>query len=284
MGVRPKGSSMHGLSVPQSFIENRAQPPREAEGTRPVRIHTLGRFSVQLHGKSVTSHAKPRYQRPLELLQALIALGGREVHAELVSQALWPDAEGDNAQNAFDVTVHRLRQLLDIDRLVLVRERRLTLNDELAWVDAWSFERLVNRAERLLARIRDPAVARQLARCEERLLNLYQGSFLEREASRTWALSLRERLRSKLLRHMSEAGPAWESAGEWDTAIRYYRKGLEIDPLIETLYHRLMCCYRQTGRVAEALATYHRCRTVLAEQFQMEPSRATRELYNSLRT
>jgi DNA-binding SARP family transcriptional activator len=54
--------------------------------------------------------------------------------------------------------------------------------------------------------------------------------------------------------------------------------------LIEALYQRLMHCFRETGCIAEALATYQRCRTILAEQFQIEPSRETRELYNSLRT
>jgi two-component SAPR family response regulator len=251
---------------------------------RPVRIHSLGRFSVQLHQQAITGGVKARNQRPLELLQALIAFGGRGVHAELLSQALWPDAEGDKAQNAFDVTLHRLRQLISLKGLFLVHDRRLTLNSELAWVDVWAFERAVNHAERLLNRFDEPLSLRELAHSEDRILGLYQGAFLEREATRTWTLSLRERLRSKLLRHMTEAGHAWETAGEWDRAVRYYHKGLEIDPLIEALYQRLMHCFRETGRVAEALTTYQRCRALLAEQLQIEPSRATRELYNSLRT
>jgi DNA-binding SARP family transcriptional activator len=274
---------MRGLTAPEAFVQEGSRLVQKVECACPVRIHTLGRFSVQLHGQSVSNSAKSRYQRPLELLQALIALGGRDVHAELLSQALWPDTEGDKAQNAFDVNLHRLRQLLDFDALVLVRDRRLTLNSDMAWVDAWAFERLVNEAERLIARIGEPGVAGRLARCEEQLLALYQGGFLEREATRTWSLSLRERLRSKLLRHMHEAGPAWERLARWETAIRYYQKGLEIDPLIETLYRRLMCCYSKTGRVAEALATYRRCRTIMAEQFGIQPSQATRELYRALR-
>ncbi|MGD2076689.1 MAG: BTAD domain-containing putative transcriptional regulator [Gammaproteobacteria bacterium] len=249
-----------------------------------MRIYTLGRFSVTVHRHSLNPQLKPRYQRPWELLQALIAFGGRDVHAELLSQALWPDADGDHAQNTFDVTLHRLRRLFNVEALFLMRGRRLSLNHELAWVDVWSFERLINHAARLIPRFDDPGTAHQLARYEERLLNLYQGAFLEREATRPWALSLRERLRSKLLRHMHEAGPAWERAGEWETAIRCYQKGLEIDPLFESLYQRLMYCFRETGRVPEALATYHRCRTVLAQQFQIEPSRNTRQLYNSLIT
>jgi len=260
------------------------ETPTENDLDRPVRIHSLGRFSVQVHRQAVTGGAKARNQRPLELLQALIAFGGRGVHAELLSQALWPDAEGDKAQNAFDVTLHRLRQLIGLKGLFLVHDRRLTLNSELAWVDAWAFERAVNHAERLFNRVDQPLSVREMAHTEDRILALYQGAFLEREATRTWTLSLRERLRSKLLRHIAEAGRAWETAGEWDRAVRYSRKGLEIDPLIEALYQRLMQCFRETGRVAEALTTYQRCRTILAEQLQIEPSRATRELYNSLRT
>lgn len=252
------------------------------EPDRPLRIRTLGRFTVQLDRQVVTSSVKARHQRPLALLQVLIAFGGRGVHADLLSQALWPDAEGDKAQNAFDVTLHRLRKLLDLKDLFLVHDRRLTLNSELAWVDVWAFERAVNHAERLLEQLDEPDAAWQLACSEEHLLPLYQGAFLEREAARPWTLSLRERLRSKLLRHISEAGRMWETNGEWERAIRYYRKGLEIDPLIETLYQRLMLCFRHTGRISQALATYHRCRAILAEQFRIEPSRATRELYHSL--
>jgi hypothetical protein len=172
MGVSLKGSTIGGLSAPQTGVDEREERRWEIHVASPVRIHTLGRFSVQLQGRPLSGTAGPRYQRSLELLQALIALGGRDVHAELLSQALWPDAEGDKAQNAFDVTLHRLRQLLNIDHLFLLRERRLTLNSELAWVDVWTFERLVNHAERLLARIGEPAVARQLAEDETQPLEL----------------------------------------------------------------------------------------------------------------
>lgn len=251
---------------------------------RPVRIHSLGRFSVQLDRRPLTNNLKAAQQRPLDLLKALIALGGRGVHAELLSQALWPDADGDKAQNAFDVTLFRLRRLMGVKNLFLVRDRLLTLNSELAWVDVWAFERVVNHAERLLTRPDEPEATSELARSEEHVLTLYQGAFLEREAIQPWALPLRERLRSKLLRHIIEAGRVWETSGEWDKAIRCYRKGLEIDPFVETFYESLMRCSRDTGRISEAVATYQRCWTVLAKQFQVEPSPATRKLYNSLRT
>jgi two-component SAPR family response regulator len=248
----------------------------------PVHVYTLGRFSVSLQRQSLTTQSASRYQRPFEMLQILIALGGRDVHAEHISQALWPDADGDRAQNAFDVTLHRLRQVCEVDGLLLLRERRLTLNSELAWVDAWSFERLVNHCERLLGRIGEVGTMEELLRSEESVLRLYQGAFLEREAQRPWAIALRERLRSKLLRHLGDAGQALEAAAAWDQAIRYYQKGLEVDPLVEVFYRRLMHCFRETDRIAEALTTFARCRAVLAAQLQITPAPDTVALYRSI--
>jgi DNA-binding SARP family transcriptional activator len=282
MGVNLESRQSRRLQQRQP-LSSWSRSPDRSGADHPVHIHTLGRFSVQLHHQSLV-HNRSRQQRPFELLQALIAFGGRDIHAEVLSQALWPDTEGDNAQNAFDVTLHRLRHLFGIEDLFMVHDRRLTLNSSLAWVDAWAFERLVNHSERLLKRAEDPMTGRQIAHCSERLLNLYQGGFLERESTCPWMLTLRERLRSKLLRHLLDTGQAWENAGEWDKAIRFYQKALEIEPFSEQLYQRLMISYRETQCIADALATFRRCQRVLANQFQIPPSQLTHRIYLSLRS
>ncbi len=199
-------------------------------------------------------------------------------------QAVWPDAEGDHAHNAFDVTLHRLRRLFDIPDLFILRDHHLSLNSALAWVDVWAFEQLVNHGARLLDRAAQPGAARQLARCDEQLLNLYQGSFLEREACQPWSLTLRERLRSKLLRYVMDAGQVWERRGESAMALRLYRKGLEVEPLAESLYQRLMLCLQACGRTGDALAAFQRCRQLLAGQFQISPSPATLAVYQRLKS
>lgn len=281
MGLNLEGGNLRRLYQRQP-VSGWSRVPDNIGEDHPVRVHTLGRFSIQLHGQALTS-SHSRQHRPLQLLQALIALGGRDVGAEMLGQALWPDADGDMAKNTFDVTLHRLRRLLDVKDLLVLRDQRLTLNSELAWVDAWTFERLVNHAERLLVHAGDPLVMRQLSRIGERLVTLYQGNFLERETSSGWSLTLRERLRSKLLRHILDNGRLQEGLDQWDAAIRLYRRGLEIDPLTEALYQRLMVCYRENGQRGDALATFERCRVVLARQFQIPPSAATLELADSLK-
>ncbi|MBP2685422.1 MAG: malT [Deltaproteobacteria bacterium] len=57
-------------------------PPMEIEAWPwKVRIHTMGRFSVACDGKRVGFQGKAQ-QKPLHLLKALIALGGRDVPRE----------------------------------------------------------------------------------------------------------------------------------------------------------------------------------------------------------
>ncbi len=282
MGINLESRTIQRL-YQQHPVSSWSREPTGKRGETPVRIHALGRFSVQTHHHPVAL-TRLRQQKPFELLQALIAFGGRDVHSETLAAALWPDAEGDNAQNTFDVTLHRLRRSFGVKNLLLLHDRRLTLNSQMAWVDVWVFERMVNFNERLLRRTSDAATLRQLSRSSERLLNLYQGAFLEREALRPWMLSLRERLRSKLLRFILDSGKVWEAHREWNQAIRLYQKGLEVEPLGEALYQQLIICYRDSGRFAEAINTFHQCRKQLAEQLHIQPSPVTFNLYQSLKS
>jgi len=282
MGINLESRTIRRL-YQQHPVSGWSRAPTGKRGETPVRIHTLGRFSVQTHHHPFALTGL-RQQKPFELLQALVALGGRDIHSEILASALWPDADGDNAQNTFDVTLHRLRRVFGMKNLFLMHDRRLTINSQMAWVDAWAFERTVNFSERLLAPGNDLAMLRQLSRSSERLLNLYQGAFLERESVRPWMLTLRERLRSKLLRFILNSGQVWEKHHDWNQAIRLYQKGLEVEPMGESLYQQLIICYRDAGKISEAINTFHQCRKQLSEQLHIQPSPYTVDLYQSLRS
>jgi predicted CxxxxCH...CXXCH cytochrome family protein len=97
-------------------------PPVEAEAWPwTIKILTLGRFEVLLDGEPVR-FARKVQRKPLALLKALIAFGGRGVREELVMDALWPDAEGDAARVALASALHRLRGLLGRGQAILRQE------------------------------------------------------------------------------------------------------------------------------------------------------------------
>lgn len=248
---------------------------------QPVRIHTLGRFGIQVDGRALSSR-ELRQQKPIELLQCLIALGGRGINKEYLSGSVWPDAEGDGAANSYDVTLHRLRKLLKHDNALVASDSRLTINNETVWVDAWAFERLLNRIDRLMRLSEDQEVDALVLEYLEQAMTLYQGGFLIREAPRSWGLSMQERLRSKLMRGIAQVGTRTETAEQWAVAIWCYHTGLEIDPLYELFYQRLMICYRETCRVSEAIAVYQRCRKNLSTGLCVAPSLDTEKILSSL--
>ena len=65
---------------------------------------------------------------------------------------LWPDVDGDAAQRSFDTTLHRLRKIMGDDRVLVLRDGKLSLDGRYCRVDVWAFERLLGQSQRLLMR------------------------------------------------------------------------------------------------------------------------------------
>jgi DNA-binding SARP family transcriptional activator len=118
----------------------------------------------------------------------------------------------------------------------------------------------------------------------ESLLGLYQEHFLVNEDATSWSVSMRERLRSKFIHHLIEIGRFWESQGRWDHAIECYRKGIDVDDLVEVFYQRLMHCYLRTNRLSEGMAIYRRCCKSLSVILGLQPELETESLYQALRS
>lgn len=250
--------------------------PRDTAPERfPVRIYTLGRFSLVLRDTTPRISRKSQH-KPLELLKALIALGGRDVATQRLSHALWPDADGDRAQVAFDTTLHRLRRLLDTPDALLLADRKLTLNARQCWVDCWVVERCMQTLDAALREQRATPI--QVAALGRQIESLYHGMFLGSDTPTAWSLSLRERLRSRYLRYVTHVGRFWEDAGQHTRAIDIYRSGIETDNLMEHFYQRLMFCHLQLGQRAESLAVYYRCERILSRLHGIRPARLTEAL------
>ena len=248
------------------------EPPQHIESWPwPVKIHTLGRFSLLLDDRPARFPGKAQH-KPLELLKALIAFGGRDVGSERLAEVLWPDATGDAAQSALDTTLHRLRKIMGNDKAVELREGHVSLDPRCCWVDVWALERLMNQAEK--------SGSPELT---EKALALYRGHFLGTETEQSWAIPLRERLRNRVLRHLVREGRILEDAKRWKKAAEFYQKVLEMDNLAEEAYQRLMLSYQRMGRRAEALAVYQRCRKILSSVFGIEPSPETEAIYRQIK-
>ena len=259
----------HGLSLDEPSLAPDTWP-------WPVSVRMLGGFALAKDGVPVTFTGKVQ-QKPLALLKTLVALGGHEILEGQLADALWPDAAGDAAHQAFAATLHRLRGLVGHPHALRLQDGRLSLDPHHVWLDLWAFERLLGEAERVERRDGQRFVA-----LVERALALYRGPFLGAEGGADWAVSSAERLRSRFLRASSRLGRHWTEAGEWERAIDAYERALAVDDLAEEFYQGLMTCHARLGHRAEALRAYARCQRALAATLGVEPSAATQSLARTL--
>lgn len=207
-----------------------------------LRIKTLGGFAVETDGQLLT-FAKKTPRRVLTLLNALIAFGGKGVPETTLSDALWPDADGDLAHQTFATTLHRLRKLLGSDDSLLLKDGKLTLNPYLCWVDTWALEDHVANT--------DKSAKEQLLANMVHLLDLYQGPFLPDAQDEPWTFHSRERLQGKFIRAMCQLSSALSKGPFQEEAALLLGKAIEREPLAETLNHHLATILKQLNRPAE---------------------------------
>jgi DNA-binding SARP family transcriptional activator len=96
----------------------------------PLRIRTHGRFSVVRDGEPVALDGKR-----LELLQALVSLGARNVQQSALIEAVWPGMDPQQAQAAFDAAVNELCRALGDASLLVVKGTSVTLDPGQVWID-----------------------------------------------------------------------------------------------------------------------------------------------------
>jgi LuxR family transcriptional regulator, maltose regulon positive regulatory protein len=255
----------------------RLAPTREALHLEhwpfPVRLYTLGRFSVLIDGKPLQFSGKAQ-RKPLELLMALVAFGGRDVSESQLTEALWPDAEGDAAHETCASALHRLRKLLGCDQAISRQRNLFSLDPRYVWVDVWAFERWLSPEGS-----KADAAGRTAS---DKALALYQGPFLGKNVDLNCAIALRERLRVKFVRHIIQRSQALFDAGQLKPAIAMLEKGLNVDPLAQDCYRNLMLCYQALDRRAEAIGVYQRCQKTLSATLGVAPAPEIVALYQTL--
>lgn len=255
----------------------------------PLKISTLGQFEIIRNGEVFRLHGKGQ-QKPVLILKALIAFGGRQVYEQKICDALWPDTEGDLAHRSFETALYRLRRMLGSDGILLFQEGKLSLNTQVCRVDILALEGILQEARILWSSVRNSQSGVQTGESRDRAakltrmaISIYKEDFLIAEKGHPWLLSCRERLRARYLRGMENLFSYWEATGRPEMAIECCEKALEVDNLIEIFYGRLIDCYNRMDRRAEALAVYDRCRFALKNGLGIEPSEQTRSLIGTRR-
>lgn len=204
-----------------------------------IKIRTFGKLAVEVDGKPLGKQRKAPH-RLLELLAAIIAFGGHDVPVSRLVDALWPEADGDTAQENFKKSIARLRKLLSVDDVIQWQDGKISLNPNLCWVDVWAFDKHSNRED-------------------GQAMALYNGPFLGPEEIPAWAESRRDQERTRFVRFVNRHCDKAVAAEKVEEAIQSLEQAIEIDPLAEPLYQWLIPLLMAQGRQADARRYYQAC-------------------------
>lgn len=250
------------------------------------RVRVLGQFSFDLQAREGGASGVRSQSRALELLKSLIAFGGRLIPLERIADALWPRIDSDYAQRSLTTTLHRLRKLLGDDSAIILQDGKLSLHAHKFWTDTWALEQALGESRAMIDAGPDGAMpgaeASALQAGIERVMSLYQGQLLLQDHDYTWATAPRQQLHARFVRYLHDAAQALERQLGPAAAARLYNRGIEIDPLAESLYRHLMSLHRRHGQVAAAIDAYERCREALLSSLQSEPSPQTQHMFRKL--
>ncbi|GLZ50179.1 hypothetical protein Acsp06_63640 [Actinomycetospora sp. NBRC 106375] len=242
-----------------------------------VRFLDLGELMVEIDGLVRT----PGGRRPGAALAMLLIHANRPVSVDALSDAIWDDGR-PRAVSTLESHLWRLRRVLEPAReagepwSLLVTEPggyRLCVAEE--QVDSMRFAALVEEAGSLLGR---GEAGRALQRCESARA-LWRGRPLAPVADQPWAtptVARLEELRAQLAERHVDALLDQEQP---EQALLELESALGEHPLRERLWARRMLAAYRAGRVDDALATFHRARSLLIAELGTEPTDELRDLH-----
>ncbi|MFE7132323.1 BTAD domain-containing putative transcriptional regulator [Streptomyces sp. NPDC057638] len=242
-----------------------------------LRIGLLGPFLVLGGGREL--YVPQGRQRTL--LATLALRTGRVVPVEEIIDTLWDENPPGAARTTVRGHVKRLRRVLgdaigtDGPTLVASGDGGYRLDAERTTVDTTEFRRLVERATAA------PSVTAETVLLD-RALALWRGAPLAGVATdslQQHTVPVLEEERLTTLHRRIEIGLR---RGEGERHVGALREVLARDGLQERFWRQLLYALHLSGRQAEALREYERCRRLLTERLGVSPGPALREAHRTL--
>jgi DNA-binding SARP family transcriptional activator len=239
--------------------------------TYSLRILSLGQERVFCDGEPINAISLRRIGR--DLFFYLLFVGPDSWEA--LGLIFWPDSTPRRVRSNFHTTMHRARQILG-DNVIVVHDRIYGINPEVEiWCDALEMEKLVQQARLLPARD---------ARTEDlwrRAVNLYRGEFLP-SIDAEWAMSRRETLRELYIEALLGLAGCARARSDFRQALDTYKRAADLEPYREDIHQAIMTCYADKGDKQRIVTHLHDLKKVLRRDLDAEPSQKTMDLVKSL--
>jgi DNA-binding SARP family transcriptional activator len=221
----------------------------------------------------------PRLQR--QLLAILLVEARRVVSVDRLVDLLWGDAAPSAALASLQAYVSQLRRILEPDRppraparVIVTQDPGYALKVEPDEVDGLRFLEMVAEGRDLL----DVGMAEEAAKRLDEALRLWRGQPLAEFESEPWAVATAARLTDARDSALEDRIDAWLALGRHARAASELEEMVQERPLRERRWAQLILATYRSGRQADALRAYQRCRVVLGDELGIEPGPELRRL------
>lgn len=246
-------------------------------------LRLFGPFAVTLNN---APNIDFEYDKARALLAFLSVEDQRPHRRDELCGLLWPEVEQSRARQSLSQALYSLRRSLSaagVQAEYLISDRatvqmnpaaacRSDVGDFLALSDAAAATDEGQEKSELLAQAIDH----------------YSGPFLhgfslpDSSAWDEWALLQRERLHRRAGEILRDLVDMQRAAGRLEESLGWARRLVELDPWQEESHRQVIEVLAGLGRRSEALAQFERCRHILANELNTEPTEESWALYRSL--
>jgi predicted ATPase/DNA-binding SARP family transcriptional activator len=270
-------------------------------------VYMLGSMQVTVDGEPVTRFRGDTVQA---LLAYLAMHPGTAFRREVLAGLLWPDHPESEALVNLRQVLRRLRTAIGDDEanppfliatrttLAFATESDPSTSDapsewpsprsgQAYWFDVAAFDAALSET-RSHAHGRLEGCASCMLRLGE-AVDLYRGDFLQgfsldSALFEEWMVVERERLHGQALEALGHLAAHYEESGQYEQAIAYARRQVELEPWRESAHRQWMRALALSGQRGAALAQYEACRRILGEELGIEPEPETTALYERIRS
>ncbi len=235
------------------------------ESAPAARVELLDGFALRLG----TSHqeAADVLPRGIQRLVAHLSLASRPARTAIAG-LLWPDVPEHHANGSLRSALWRLQRIapglirMQGDTLSLAEGVQVDVRELAGWA----------------RRVRDPeSCLDELSTTDLRLGGeLLPGWFDD------WVLLERERLRQLRMHALEALADRLVAAGRYGEAVQAAYAAVHLEPLRESAHRTLVRVHLAEGNAREAISAYEACRTLLAEELGLAPSRQMSDLVHDL--
>jgi SARP family transcriptional regulator, regulator of embCAB operon len=247
-----------------------------------IKVHLLGRMCIEIDETVIWGSAFPGRQGRLAF--AYLTAHRRPVSRDELAEMVWADDDPPVAwPRHLAAVLSKLRAVLGhatpgaehlINGAFGSYEFRLPAAAE---IDIEAAVRYLEDAEAAVRSARpEPALA-----AADVAANLTRRPFLPGDDG-PWIEQKRRELRAILIRSLELETAILGKRGDYRYALRLAEEAVGLEPFRESCWIELMRIHLAAGNRAEGLRAYDRCRSLLADELGVRPSKETESMYIEL--